>query len=135
MINFKHFLIDLQQGVYLASSKHEPPQFAEKSNFIRFTAVLYLNYVSIFILLEGIIVKLSGPFRLDFLKASVPMLVIPYFLYKLFLQSLIIKRFDFILPNTEKSKRIKLYYYVLVGSFCSFFTAFSIVFYLFSKAK
>lgn len=134
MVTFRHFLINLQQGAYLAYCKHESPELAEKFNFMRFSTVLYLYYIAVFILLEGVLVKLSGPFRLDYLKASVLMLVIPYLLYRLFLRSLIIKNFDFILSDSEKSNRIKLYYYVFSGAFCSFVIAFIIVFFLYKKS-
>lgn len=119
----------------MTSSKYESPELAERSNFGRFCALLYFYYVAVVILLEGILVKLSGPFRLDFLKASVLMLIIPYFLYWLFLQSLIIKSFDFELPDSEKSKCIKLYHYALVGAFGSFIGACIIVFLLYAKPK
>ena len=133
-VNFRHFLINLQQGAYLAYCKSESPELAEKSNFTRFNTLLYFYYVAVLILLEGVLVKLSGPFRLDFLKASGFTLVIPYLLYRLFLKSLIIKDFDFILSDAEKSSRIKLYTYVLSGAFCSFVIAFIIVFFLYKKS-
>ena len=130
MVNIKKFLIDLQRGAYLASSRHNPPELAKKSNFKLFITVLYLYYMSTLILLGGVL----GPFHLDYLKAYLFTLVIPYFFYRLFLESLIIKRFDFVLPDTEKSERIKLYHYVLVGSFCSFVSALIIVFCLSTKS-
>lgn len=134
IVDFKRFLINLQQGAYLAYCKSESPESAEKSAFMRFSTVLYVYYIAVLILFEGILVKLSGPFRLDFLKASVFALMIPYLLYRLFLKSSIIKNFDFILSDSEKSSRIKLYGHVFAGAFCSFITAFIIVFFLYKKA-
>lgn len=128
MVNLKHFLTDLQQGAYLDSSKCISHELAEETGFKRFIAALYLYYMSIILLSAGVLAILTGPLHLDFLKASLFTLIIPYFFYRLFLSPLILKRFDFILPDAEKSKCTKLYRYVFVGSFCSFVGALVIVF-------
>lgn len=135
MVSFNRFIIELQQGSYLASSKNESVELAEKFNFVRFAVVMYFYYLSVLLLVEGTVVKLAGPFYLNYLKASLFTLIIPYSLYRLFLYSLVLKSFDFILSEIEKSKRVKFYYYVLIGSFFSFAIAFIIVFFLYSKLK
>lgn len=134
MVDFKHFLTDLHQGAYLASSRHNPPELAEQSSFKLFLTVLYLYYMALLILLGGVLAKLSGPLHLDFLKASLLTGAIPYFFYSLFLKSLMLTSFDFTLPDRDKSKRIRRYHYVMVGSFCSFVGALIIVYFLSTKS-
>lgn len=134
MVNLKHFLTDLQQGAYFDIAEDIPSQLAEEAGFKRFLAALYLYYMAILFLSIGVLLRLSGPLHLDFLKALLLTSGIPYFFYRLFLSSLVIKRFDFIVPDAEKSRCIKLFRYVFAGSFCSFVGALIIVFCLSTKS-
>ena len=134
MLDFNYFFTDLHQGAYLASSRHNSPELAEQSSFKLFLTVLYLYYMAILILLGGVLAKLIGPLHLDFLKASLLTGVIPYFFYSLFLKSLMLKKFDLTLSDSEKSKRIRHYHYVMVGSFCSFVGALIIVYCISTKS-
>lgn len=134
MVSLKRFFIDLHQGAYLASSRHNSPELAEQSSFKLFLIVLYLYYMAMLILAGGVLAKLAGPLHLDFLKASLLTGVIPYFFYSLFLKPLMLTRFDFTLPDSEKSKRIRRYHYVMVGSFFSFTSALIIVFFISTKS-
>lgn len=134
MVNLKHFLTDLQQGAYLDIAEDIPSQLAEETGFKRFMAALYLYYMAILFLSVGVLLSVSGPLHLDFLKASLLTLGIPYFFYRLFLSPLVIKRFDFILPDAEKSRCIKLFRYVFAGSFGSFIGALIIVYCLSTKS-
>ncbi|SFF32555.1 hypothetical protein [Spirosoma endophyticum] len=127
MLNLKHFLIDLQQGAYLDATIEIPPKLAKEAGFKRFLAALYLYYMAILILLGGVLARLSGPLHLDFLKASLLTGVIPYFFYRQLLGPLIIKRFDFVLADAEKTKCVKLYRYVFAGAFGVFSVAIIIV--------
>lgn len=133
MNHLKQFLTDLQQGAYWDAAKDIPPKLAQETGFKRFIAALYLYYMAILLLSVGVLVTLYGPLPLDHLKAFVLTLIIPYGLYRLFLSPLIINRFDFILPDAEKSRCVKLYRYVFAGSFGSFVGVVILVYFLYSE--
>lgn len=134
MVKLKHFLTDLQQGAYLDAAKEMPPEVAQETSFKRVMAALYLYYMTLLLLSAGVLARLAGPLYLDFLKASVFTLVIPYFIYRQFLGPFIIKEFDFTLANAEKAKCETLYRYVFAGSFGSFVGALIVVFCISTKS-
>lgn len=123
MERFKKLLVSLQEGIFFASGKYEYSYLLGRSVFIKFLAILYIYYLSFTLALLSVFVQLKGLLNTNIYATVFLVLIIPYILYKIFLNSQVIKEFSMRPTEKEQSKTIKLYYIILVLGYCSFITS------------
>jgi hypothetical protein len=117
MQTFRKLLIDLQVAIFTFSSKYESSAQAARNNTMRFLLLLFLYYFSFSLLVMGLVMKRIGPLHLNRFQALILVVGVPFGLYKLFLESLIVHEFDFCHDQIQRAKYIRLYWYGTTGGF------------------
>ena len=113
----KKLLIDLQVAIFTFSTKYESSEQAAGNNTMRFLVLLFLYYFSFSLLVMGLVMKRVGPLHLNRFQALVLVAGVPFGLYKLFLESLIVHKFDSHQDQTQRAKYIRLYWQGAIGGF------------------
>jgi hypothetical protein len=119
MLSFRKLLVDLQLAIFIFSSKYESVEQARQNNTMRFLLLTFLYYFSFSLLIMGLVMKRVGPLHLNRFQALILVVGVPFVLYKIFLESLIVHEFDFSLDQLQRAKYIRLYWYGAIGGFGS----------------